>query len=444
MTPGARARAAIELLAAIGAAEGPADRLLAAHFRGNRYIGSKDRNAIREIVYGVLRHRAQIDWWIERQGEPGPVSEPDPGPGPDLNRQRVLAALAMIERWPAAEAEAAFDGGQYRPGKLSEAEVRLFGGLAGAALDHPDQPGWVRGNYPEWLGAELEGGLGARVAEEMAAMARPAPVDLRVNTLKGSREEARAALAAEGVETAPTPHSPIGLRLEGRRTLPGLAAFRQGLVEVQDEGSPIVALLVDALPGQIVADYCAGAGGKTLALAAAMENRGRLVACDIAEARMRDLRPRTRRAGVSNVEARIIPEVGADGLDAEAFERVLVDVPCSGAGAWRRNPDAKWRLTQEELAAHAGRQQAILDRAARLVAPGGRLIYATCSVLDCENRQQVDRFLAAHEAFALLPAPDLWLEILGGDGPFPGPCLELLPGRDGTDGFFAAFLERRR
>lgn len=434
LTPGARVQAAIELLDAMAESGGPADKLLSRYFRGRRYIGAKDRNAVRGTIYGVLRHRAGLDWWVDRAA---PQAE-----HAATSRFRAISELTLVENWAADEVTAAFDGGPYRPAPLSEDERSLLGAVADAELAHADQPAWVRGNYPEWLTPELEASFGGRLAEEMAAMNLPAPVDLRVNTAKASREEASAALAAEGVEAEPTPLSPLGLRLAGRRTLPALDAFRRGLVEVQDEGSQIVALLTDARPGQSVADYCAGGGGKSLALAAAMENSGRLLACDIGERRLGDLAKRCARAGATIVETHVMQDDGDDGLDAGAFDRVLVDVPCSGTGAWRRNPDAKWRLSPDELAAHTARQTNILERAARLVAPGGRLVYATCSILASENAARIDRFLAADAGFALLPVGDIWAGVLPGAMPGDGPYLELSPARHGTDGFFAAILGR--
>ncbi len=435
MTPGARVQAAIELLDAMAESDGPADRLLSRYFRARRYIGAKDRKAIRGTIYGVLRNRAGLDWWIER--EMPEAARPAP------SRLRAIAELRLVENRPTEEVAATFDGGSYRPTPLSEDENSLLGALAGAALAHAEQPAWVRGNYPDWLTPELAASFGGRLAEEMAAMNLPAAVDLRVNGLKATREEASAALAAEGIEAEPTPLSPIGLRLAGRRTLPALDAFRRGLVEVQDEGSQIVALLTDARPGQSVADYCAGGGGKSLALAAAMENRGRLVACDIGGGRFGDLGKRCARAGSTIVETHVMEDEGEDGLDAGSFDRVLVDVPCSGTGAWRRNPDAKWRLSPDELAEHQARQARILDRAARLVAPGGRLVYATCSILASENAPRIDGFLAANTGFSLLPVADIWGTIVDRPAPSEGAYLTLTPARHGTDGFFAAIMERR-
>jgi 16S rRNA (cytosine967-C5)-methyltransferase len=434
MTPGARVEEAIRLVERIleAAATEPADAILAGHFRRHRYIGAKDRRAVTDLVYGVLRHRAALDWWIERlAGRPATA------------RSRVLAALALVEGLAPGEIVARFDGSRHGPAPLDPAEQRLIAGLAGQALDHPDQPPAVRGNYPDWLEPLLAESFGPRLAEEMAALNRPASVDLRVNTLKATREAARAALAAAGVEAAPTPFSPLGLRLAGRGTLPTLAAFRDGLVEVQDEGSQLIALLVEARPGQAVVDYCAGAGGKTLALAAAMADRGRLVAGDISMGRLRGLAPRLARAGAGIVET--LAGAALDALPEGAFDRVLVDAPCSGTGTWRRNPEARWRLTPAALDDYRALQRAILSAAARLVKPGGRLLYATCSVLAAENDQQMAWFLDHHDTFAALPLGALWPAAVGGTLPAGqcGPFLHLTPARHATDGFFAAVLERR-
>jgi len=286
--------------------------------------------------------------------------------------------------------------------------------------------------------------LGDEAARELAALLEPAPVDLRVNRLKGTRDQARLALAEEDVETAPTALSPDGLRLTARRSLPSLKAFNEGLIEVQDEGSQIAALLVDARPEQMVADYCAGGGGKTLAMAATMRNRGRIIACDTDERRLAAIGPRLARAGVTIAEGALLDEEGqGEGLDAGAFDRVLVDAPCSGTGAWRRSPDAKWRFTEDDLKHEIARQRAILAAAADLPKPdGGRLIYVTCSLLRSENEAQIEWFLAARPDYALLPVGDIWADAVGGAMPGAGDTLRLSPARTGTDGFFVAIMER--
>jgi len=276
---------------------------------------------------------------------------------------------------------------------------------------------------------------------EMAAMDRPAPLDIRVNLLKGTREDAAAALAAEGIATAPTPISPWGLRIEGRRPVSTGAAFQSGLVEIQDESSQIVAALVGAGPEMRVADWCAGAGGKTLALAMAMGNRGHVVACDVHDKRLEGAVRRLRRAGVHNVERHLI-EPGDKWIKrrAETFDRVLVDAPCTGTGTWRRNPDARSRLRPVDLNELLPKQAMILDDASRLVRAGGRLVFATCSILAEENEAQVDAFLARHPAFGVVPLERAWT--LPTPLPGAGPYLTLTPRQHATDGFFAAVLER--
>jgi len=437
MTPGARAQTAIELLDGLPKS-GPADQHLSRYFRRHRFVGAKDRRAIAQLVYDVLRRRAQLDWWIADAGA---------GAGNVHNRMRVLAALALIEHWPADAIAAAFDGGQYRPTPLADDERRIVERITPGEpeLVAAGQPGWVRNNYPEWLEAALQVSLGDGLDRELGALLNPAPVDLRVNRLKGTREAARRLLADEGVESEPTPLCPDGLRLAARRTLPSLKAFSQGFVEVQDEGSQLAALLVDAKPGQAVADYCAGGGGKTLAMAATMRNEGSILASDTDEARLRSLGPRLRRAGVTIAEGTLLDDDGAgEGLEPGAFDRVLLDVPCSGTGAWRRSPDAKWRLSEQELLDEVERQRAILTAAAELPKIGvGRLVYVTCSILQEENENQIEWFLAQRSDYAVLPIDEVWAATVGGVAPVPGPALRLSPAGTATDGFFVAVMERR-
>jgi 16S rRNA (cytosine967-C5)-methyltransferase len=284
----------------------------------------------------------------------------------------------------------------------------------------------------------------------MAALNLPAPLDLRVNRLKADRDTAQRALAAEGIRAEPTPWSPLGLRITHRVPLAGTAAFKDGLVEVQDEGSQLAAPLADARPGMRVVDFCAGAGGKTLALAAQMENRGKLVACDTASWRLERAGIRLRRAGVSNVERRPLSSERDPWVKRHApkgkeggFDRVFVDAPCLGIGSWRRNPDGKWRMTPNDLAELLVRQRDILASAARLVKPGGRLVYATCSLLREENEDQAEAFLAASPDFVLYPVGRAWAETLNDRCPGGEDYLRLTPARHGTDGFFVALFERR-
>jgi 16S rRNA (cytosine967-C5)-methyltransferase len=302
-------------------------------------------------------------------------------------------------------------------------------------------PDAVRLEVPDWLLPHLRARFGPALEAELAAFGTPAPLDLRVNLLKGSREQARAALAAEGIEAETTPLSPWGLRIAGRRAVTTGPAFQSGIVEIQDEGSQLVAALVGAAPEMRVADFCAGAGGKTLALAMTMENRGHVVACDTHAHRLEAAVRRLRRAGVHNVERHLlVPGDKWIKRRAGGFDRVLVDAPCTGTGTWRRNPDARHRLTESDLAELLPKQAAILDRAARLVRKGARLIYATCSVLIEENEGQVAGFLERNREFVLRPLAQAWP--FASPVPVQGSMLALTPHSHGTDGFFAAVLER--
>jgi 16S rRNA (cytosine967-C5)-methyltransferase len=436
VTPGARIAAAIDILAAIEAGERPADDIAADYFRRRRYIGAKDRAQIAVYVYGVLRHRAVIDWWIVRASQ-GQVS-------PDA-RCRMIAALALIDAWSADDIAANFDGDRFRPAPLSPPEMRLARSLAGRSLTHPEMPRAVACDIPDWLEPPLAALYGRHLEDEMAALNASAPIDLRVNALKADRDTARRALAGEHISAEPTPWSPLGLRLKHRAPLAATAAFKDGLVEVQDEGSQLAALLAGARPGMRVVDFCAGAGGKTLALAAQMKNRGKLVACDTAGWRLERAGQRLRRAGISNVERRVLASERDPWVKhhTKSFDLVFADAPCLGIGSWRRNPDAKWRATPQDLAELVVRQRDILASASRLVKPGGRLVYVTCSLLREENEDQAEAFLAAHPDFALYPAARAWEETIGGPCPAGEDTLRLTPARHHTDGFFAALFERQ-
>jgi 16S rRNA (cytosine967-C5)-methyltransferase len=271
VTPAARIQGAIELIDLILASDAPADASLAAYLRERRYIGSGDRRELVERAYAVLRRRAALGWWVERSGA-----------GLDATgRTLTIAALALIEGWDADRIAGSFDGGRYRPAPLSREERALARALEGQAIAHPEQPRAVRLEYPEWLEPKLAQAFGARLEAEMAALMAEAPLDLRANLIKATRGAARVALAESGLQAEDTPLSPWGLRLNGRVALGNVPAFQAGLVEVQDEGSQLVALLTDARPGMRVCDFCAGAGGKTLALAAMMQNKGQIIACDV-------------------------------------------------------------------------------------------------------------------------------------------------------------------
>jgi 16S rRNA (cytosine967-C5)-methyltransferase len=429
MTPAARIAAAIELLSAVdGAPRKPADAVANAFFRDRRFIGSGDRRAVSERAWGVIRARRRLDWWLVRVGA-------------RVSPRLLVAASLLVEGWTLAGVQQSFSGGQFGPTHLTGDEAAMLRGLEGHTPDHPDMPEAVRCEVPDWVLPALRLRFGDTLPAEMAAMGEAAPLDLRVNLLKGTREEALAALAAENIEAVAAPLSPWGLRIEGRRLVSGGAAFQSGLVEIQDEGSQLLAALVGAEPQMRVADWCAGAGGKTLAMAMTMQNRGHMVACDVSAPRLDGAVRRLRRAGVHNVERHLI-EAGDKWTKRRAgsFDRVLVDAPCTGTGTWRRNPDARGRLSERDLTELVAKQAAILAKAAVLVRKGGRLVYATCSLLPAENEAQVDGFLETHPEFRLLPLEQAW----GQPGPAPchGPYLSLTPLRHGTDGFFGAVLER--
>ncbi|MFN6956242.1 MAG: RsmB/NOP family class I SAM-dependent RNA methyltransferase [Acetobacteraceae bacterium] len=439
MTPAARVAAAIELVAALeeqcfapGARRRPADAVASDFFRARRFIGGGDRREVSGQAWAVVRQRMRLGWHLARVG-----AAPTP-------RLLVLARMLLEAGMPRQTAEAAFDGSRYGPPALDEAERRVAAALAGRSLLAEAMPEAVRLNLPDWLLPAFAARFGDRLAEEAAALEAEAPLDLRANLLRTDRDGAARALAAEGVATVPTPFSPWGLRIPERRPVTGTAAYREGLVEVQDEGSQLIALLADARPGMRVADYCAGAAGKTLAMAATMGNRGRITACDTSAPRLEGAARRLRRAGVDNAERHLlVPGDRWAKRRARSFDRVLVDAPCTGTGTWRRNPDARLRTRPEDLAELVALQHDILARAAELVRPGGRLIYATCSLLPQENEEQMERFLARGPGFAPVPLEALWAALVPGvPPPGAGPWLSLSPGRHGTDGFFCAVLER--
>ncbi len=429
MTPAARLAGAIELIAAIDSnPRRPADGVANDYFRQRRFIGSGDRKAISERVWIILRSRRRLHWWLDRVGLRA---------GPRL----LVAASLLLEGWALTGVHHSFSGGQFGPTPLAGPEVQALTQLEGHTLVHPDMPEAVAIEAPDWILPSLQARFGPALRDEMWAMDAPATLDLRVNLLRGTREDAILALARETIEAVPTRYSPWGLRVQGRRPVTTGAAFQSGLVEIQDEGSQLVAILADARPEMRVVDWCAGAGGKTLALAMTMQNRGHIVACDVSEHRLEGAVRRLRRAGVHNVERHLV-EPGDKWAKRRAgtFDRVLVDAPCTGTGTWRRNPDARLRLQPTDLSELVEKQQMILQTAAKLAKPGGRVIYATCSILLEENEQQIARFLESAPEFRLLRLRDLWT--LNDDPPCHGDTLRLTPRLHGTDGFFTAVLER--
>lgn len=437
MTPGARIAAAIEIVREIDEGASAPDQVLEAYFRARRYAGSKDRRAISERVYGLIRRHARLSWWIERSGS---ILTPDA-------RLRVIADLSLNDKARPEEIRQLFSGGRHCPAPLSPDETALADSLAGRPVTHhSEMPDNVVLEYPEWLDGSLKRAFGDHLTDEMTALNQPAPMDIRVNTLKTTFEEAYNALHSEGILAEPTAYSPMSLRVIGNVRIGGSSAYQQGWVEVQDEGSQLIALLTDARKGMTVVDFCAGAGGKTLALAAAMAPdgvlRGRLIACDVFARRLQRMKARIKRAGADGIQRQTLsserdPWVGEQ---AGVADRVLLDVPCSGAGTWRRNPSDKWRLTPLELEDCRATQRRILQNAAGLVKPGGRLVYATCSVLPEENEDQIGWFLAENPAFSAMDCRNIWQECVGGEPPFETFHMNLSPASTGTDGFFCAVL----
>jgi len=430
MQPYAQTQAAIEILAEAEEISRPVDRVISFYFRNNRYIGSKDKKAIAEQVYSTLRQQGLIDWALQ-QVELQPTA-----------RLRVAGQMLLKGQ----DLSQTFHGERFAPRPLNGTEKAVEGILE--KMEHA--PTYAKLNYPAWAGKLLLKAFDERLHEAMEALNEQAPTDIRMNLLKGKKDRVAMILADDGLEGEVTPLSANGVRLSNPGNLFGMQAFRDGLFEVQDAGSQIIAALCLAQPGMKVTDYCAGAGGKTLALAAAMDNKGMLIAGDIIEPKIGELKKRLRRAGVDNVQTQVWPiETRNTWLKRrkQTQDIVLLDVPCSGSGVWRRNPDAKWVLTQERLDELCEIQQSILQQASALVAKGGRLVYATCSVFEEENEAQIERFLSENKGFKIIPVAEVWAEALKaetvhGRCPVSGPMMRLAPHTTKTDGFFLTVLER--
>jgi 16S rRNA (cytosine967-C5)-methyltransferase len=411
---------ATELLRALLKFDAPADGIVSAFLRRQRALGARERHALAETAYAVLRRR--LLYQHQAQSGTGAL-------------ERRLAILG----WQGSEAALRAALGPHE--QAWRAEV--------AAIAPASLPDKLRHNLPDWLAGPLRESLGAADFDALArSLLEPAPLDLRVNTVKARRPAVQAALAQDGIEAVPTPYSPWGLRVAGKPAIQRLDAFTRGAFEVQDEGSQLLALLVDAHRGEMVVDFCAGAGGKTLAIGAAMRNTGRLYAFDVSGHRLAAMKPRLARSGLSNVHPVQIAHERDDRVRrlAGKIDRVLVDAPCSGLGTLRRNPDLKWRQSPQAVAELQAKQQVILAAAARLLKPGGRLVYATCSLLAAENEEVVAAFDAAHARdFAPLAAADALARtpVERAGELVSGPWLRLWPHRHQTDGFFAALWQKR-
>jgi 16S rRNA (cytosine967-C5)-methyltransferase len=396
---------------------GPADGTLSRYFREHTRLGARERGVIAEAVYGLLRNKAIFTSFAEI------------GNAASMRRLTLLGLADAV--------------GVDSLGGLSEEETAWLERTA--EIDRNLMPPLMRSNLPEWLFDKLVARDGEAATLALAdGMNQPAPLDLRVNSLKATREDVATELAAAPILCEMTPYAPLGLRVIRKPSLQNLPLFKSGAIEVQDEGSQLLAQIVGAKRGEMVVDFCAGAGGKTLAIGALMRNTGRLYAFDISDKRLAKLKPRVARSGLSNVH----PVMIAHENDAKVkrlagkIDRVLVDAPCSGLGTLRRNPDVKWRQTPTSVAEMNVKQISILTSAARLVKAGGRLVYGTCSILNEENEDIVLQFLAANPDFTLMPMRDVLaeqkIELEMQD------YLKLLPQIHHTDGFFAAVMERKR
>jgi len=388
MTLAARLQAVIDILST-GTAQ-PLERQLKAWFRGHRFAGSGDRRAITERVYAIFRHHAHF---AHRMGSDDP---------------RALAIASLLTDGESPENY--FTGG-YGPGPLSDAERAAIAAAPGSP------PSWVDGEYPQWLEEELRRSFGTRLAEEMRALQHRAPVDIRVNRLKARRDEVLAQLTADGFDCAKLENLPDAIRCSAGSALTAHPLFAAGAFEIQDAAAQEAVELCQAKPGMRVLDFTAGAGGKSLGLAAAMENKGEIVASDIRGEALFELSRRADRAGAGIIKTHLLGP-----LPQGPFDLVLLDAPCSGSGTWRRQPELKWRLTEERLTGLRALQDRLLRQAAGLRA---RLIYATCSVLMCENQDRIEAFLRAHPDFSRI-APDFHAS----------------PAATGTDGFYVARLNR--
>jgi len=421
LTPAARLAAAASILDSIAQGRQPAEVVMKAWGTANRYAGSKDRRAIADRVYKVIRARARLSWIMG---------------GREDGRALVIGSLHALDNLSLEEIEALHSGDGYGPRPLSKQERSRITSVEG------ELPGWVAAGLPKFVVEDFQKVFGddwQNQAHEL--MAPRAPIDLRINSLKTTREDVEGELRAAELSPEYTPWSELGLRLaaEPPPNIQALEGFKTGAFEIQDEGSQIICALVDAKPGTTVVDYCAGGGGKTLGLAQSMQGQGRLVASDVVNKRLENIRPRLERAGVE-AELVLIGQNGGGLEDLnDAADLVLVDAPCSGSGTWRRHPEDAWRLTAEEVERLHGLQTRIMSQAAKLVKVGGRIAYVTCSMLSRENEDSAAAFEAAHPNFKPVPLTE---DMHAVASLAKGHTLRMSPASTGTDGFFFALYER--
>lgn len=426
MKPQARIQATIEIFEKIEEnTRVPMDTVVGDYMRNRRYIGSKDRSNVAERIYELMRRYARLNWWLERSGAEKNA------------RNTVIAYLALCEGADLKRFKDMFDGSKYAPEMLSEGDISLIKKLDGTDIEHKDMPLDVAAECPALYADKLKSYFGDDFKAEMLAMLDSATLDLRVNMFSSDINKAKEALEKDGIKTSPTQYSKVGLRCENKAYLSRTKAMQKGWIEIQDEGSQLIAQMCDAKPGMQVLDYCAGGGGKTLALASAMQRKGRIVAMDTDSRRLERGRFRYKKAQIADIiEVRSLEDDKNKKWlkrQKEKFDIVLTDVPCTGTGTWRRNPDMRWNVYGPSLEELTSIQADILERVTHTVKPGGILVYATCSLLPDENEDQIENFLKNHPEFEVMPITDKNL----GD-----PYMRLTPYRHQTDGFFTAILKK--
>ncbi len=412
MTPAGQLASIIELVEKIQLhPQKPADSVMQSYFRNRRYIGSSDRRAIGDNVYGVLRHYLGLKNALTVSSE----------------RLLVFAYYLLVQKITLSELEQLVGHG-YGPAPLSENEL-LF--LSELKTYNPFA-------MPKWLEEAINN------QQLIESLHEQAPFDIRINSLKNTRDVVLKELITEGFDATETPLSPVGIRLGKRQPLNTHNLWKDGTLEVQDEASQIVGLLCDAKPSMQVLDYCAGAGGKSLSMAASMQNKGNLILCDIHPHRLQRAKERLRRAGVTTYQ---LKDINQDNSwfkrQQNRFDRVLVDAPCTGTGTLRRNPDLKNRLERSDLEELSALQRKILEQAQKFVKPGGRLIYATCSVLPAENELQTEWFLNTFSEFEAIPVTEIWQQVIATNCPFTSDAAQFFPHTHGTDGFFVSIFKRK-
>lgn len=430
MTPSAQISAVIELLISIQKEfHLPADSVANRFFRQRRYIGGSDRRFISDQIWSVLRSYRKVEWWLKRIGSP-------------INPRMIIAAHTMLTGSSLQSLKSVFSGEKYAPLPLSSNEILFLKNLENKEFLSIHMPKAVKYEIPDWVYPFFEKQLGDRIDVELTALLEPAHLDLRVNTIKTTLEDVEKKLSEQKFNFERMKLSPWGLRLKGRQSITLSDLFTQGYVEIQDEGSQLIAIMTGVTSHMRVLDYCAGAGGKTLAMAMMMVNKGNIIASDVSTIRLNAAQKRFKRAGVFNIQTHLFAE-DAKWIKRrlESFDRVLVDAPCSGTGTWRRNPDARLSFKKKDLDELIIKQAQILNSASKMVKKGGRLLYATCSLLQQENQDQINQFLEAHKEFTPVYS-DASQELLA--APFKEKTFfQLTPAQYDTEGFYCAILEKK-